>query len=338
MNTILVTGSAGFIGMHMVKRLLKSNFNVIGIDSVNKYYDVNLKYNRLAECGVQLSDKSEYGLYRSKLFGNYLFYYNNLRNAKFIRKVFQQNKIDIVIHLAAQAGVRYSLDNPKSYHDNNLVAFFNIIDAARLYDVKTFLYASSSSVYGDSLDVPFNEDMVTDKPVSFYAATKKCNEVIAFSYSKIFDLKTIGLRFFTVYGPWGRPDMAYFMFTERILKGKPIEIFNKGELKRDFTYIDDIIEGIHSLVYSSKNIPNSFSLFNIGNNAPIDILEFVSTIERKLGREAILRYKEMQKGDVRITYANTEKLNRITGYKSMTSIEKGIDSFVNWYNHYYFGI
>lgn len=330
---ILVTGSAGFIGMHLVLELVSKGFEVFGVDSINDYYDVSLKYSRLQNCGIEQKNISEVEFVRSRKFSNFHFLKFNLIQQEVVEKIFSNYNFDIVVHLAAQAGVRYSIENPRTYIDNNINSFFNIIDACRRHNIKKFIYASSSSVYGNSKDVPFNEKINVDKPVSLYAATKKANELIAHSYSEIYGLNTVGLRFFTVYGPWGRPDMAYFSFTKAILSGEKIKIFNKGELSRDFTYIDDIVDGIVKLI--NINLDLKYSVFNIGNDRPEKLIDFVEIIEKATGTNAVKEYVEMQKGDVLRTWASIESINQVTGYKPKIRLNEGIINFVNWFRTYY---
>lgn len=330
---VLVTGSAGFIGMHLVMELVTKDYEVFGIDSINDYYDVSLKHSRLQNCGIELEDISEFDFVQSSKFSNFHFLKFNLIQQDMVEKVFSKYNFEIVVHLAAQAGVRYSIENPRTYIDNNITSYFNILDACRRYEVKKFIYASSSSVYGNSKDAPFDESMNVDKPVSLYAATKKANELIAHSFSEIYGITTVGLRFFTVYGPWGRPDMAYFSFTKAILEGQKIKIFNKGELSRDFTYIDDIVNGIVKLI--NVKLASKYSIFNIGNDSPEKLINFVEIIENATGKIAVKEYVEMQKGDVLRTWAKIDSLNQITGYKPKVQLNEGISNFVNWFRNYY---
>jgi UDP-glucuronate 4-epimerase len=332
-ENVLVTGSAGFIGMHVVIMLLKNGFNVIGVDSLNSYYDIELKYSRLKECGIK-TDKFQNCGNQSSTFSNYVFFNFDLVNRDEIEYIFNQLNIDIVIHLAAQAGVRFSITNPDTYIKNNIDAFFNVIDVSRINNVKHFIYASSSSVYGNAIEVPFKETLKVDEPVSLYAATKKSNELIAHSYSEIYNLPTTGLRFFTVYGPWGRPDMAYFDFTKSIMESKPINIFNKGILSRDFTFIDDIVDGIFKVMMGRDIQENTYEILNIGNNTPVKLIDFISQLENIIGISAIKRYVEMQKGDVNITFSDIDKISTY-GYLPKTSIAEGLGFFVKWYKSYY---
>lgn len=332
-KNILVTGSAGFIGMHLVIELANIGYNVFGIDNINDYYDLNLKYARLANCGIEKNNIKNNELIQSSKIKNYFFSKIDLSNTQAIETILKDKKIDIIIHLAAQAGVRYSIECPETYIQNNLNCFFNIINAAQKNRISKFIYASSSSVYGNLKSTPFDEKMNADMPVSLYAATKKCNELIAHSYSEIYNLQTVGLRFFTVYGPWGRPDMAYFSFTKAMFAGDEIKIYNKGELSRDFTYIDDIIEGICSLI--KTDLVNKYSVFNIGNDKPEKLMNFVKMIEKEVGKSANLKMMEMQKGDVEKTWANIEYLKNVTGYKPKTNLEIGLHKFVRWYKEFY---
>jgi UDP-glucuronate 4-epimerase len=327
-KTILITGCAGFIGFHLAKRLLVNNYFIIGVDNINSYYDVDLKKARL-----QLLKEHE----------NFSFVLASLEDREAIENVFAKNKIDIVINLAAQAGVRYSLENPYAYTQSNIVGFMNILECCRRHRIDHLLYASSSSVYGANGNVPFSLGDKVDHPVSLYAATKKANELMAFTYSHLYDLPTTGLRFFTVYGPWGRPDMSYFKFTKAILKGESIQVFNGGNMKRDFTYVDDIVEAIFILLDKKPEriqVPTILShapykIYNLGNNQPVELMQFISVIEEKLGKRAIKEFLPMQAGDVTMTYADIAELEKDTGFKPTTSIKDGIGKFVDWYKDYY---
>jgi UDP-glucuronate 4-epimerase len=331
---ILVTGSAGFIGSHLCLVLQSAGHMVTGMDNLNSYYDTSLKYARLAFQGINRNEI----LYNKLIEGSksIRFIEMDLQDAGNLQALFAREKFEIVINLAAQAGVRYSITNPKEYIDSNITGFFNVLEACRNFPVKSLIFASSSSVYGNSEKVPFLETDATDNPISFYAATKKSNEVLAHSYARLFKIPTIGLRFFTVYGPWGRPDMAMFMFTKSILEGTPLKVFNKGELFRDFTYIDDITQGISSIVnYLDKNDSLAYELFNIGNSKPVNVLDFIRAIESETGKIAQLDFQPMQNGDVIQTYASTEKLDRFFAYKPSVEIKEGIKNFVRWYREYY---
>ena len=336
---ILITGAAGFIGFHMSLRLLKEGIPVIGLDNLNDYYDVNLKYSRLAEL-EKVSKKLgiEFNLYKGDLTDQFL-----------VKKIFINNKIQKVIHLAAQAGVRHSIDNPKAYIDSNLVGFNFILEACRENKVKHLIYASSSSVYGGNKKVPFNEDDGVDHPVSLYAATKKANELMAHCYSHLYDIPCTGLRFFTVYGPWGRPDMALFLFTKAILEKKPIKVFNMGNMIRDFTFVDDIIESMYRLLDKPPKTNKKFNplkptpseswcpykIFNIGNSNPVPLMDYISAIEKSLNLTAEKVFLEMQPGDVESTSANTSSLEEWTNFKPNTPYQEGVNKFVNWYRDFY---
>jgi UDP-glucuronate 4-epimerase len=334
MKNILVTGSAGFIGFHLTKALLVAGFKVVGIDNINNYYDQQLKHTRL--------DNLENFVGQNSLVQNYNFIKMDICDESSLTQLFADNNFDIVINLAAQAGVRYSIENPGAYIKSNLVGFSNILECCRHFDIKHLLFASSSSVYGMNKKQPFSEDDVTDSPVSLYAATKKSNELLAHSYSHLYGIPATGLRFFTVYGPYGRPDMAYYKFTKAIDSGKSIDVYNNGHMKRDFTYIDDIIQGIMKLIVNSsiKDITNdnepymAFQIFNIGNNKPISLRKFISSIESALGKKAIENLKPMQDGDVVSTYADINKIKNYCGFVPLTSIEKGMKNFVEWYKEY----
>lgn len=331
---ILVTGAAGFIGFHLAKKLCDSNWNVIGLDNLNSYYDVKLKNDRLNQLLP---------------YSNFKFYKLDLIERESIKKLFKEEKFDYVVNLAAQAGVRYSLENPYSYIDSNLSGFLNILEGCRHNPVKHLIYASSSSVYGANTKMPFSVHDNVDHPVSLYAATKKANELMAHTYSNLYKIPTTGLRFFTVYGPWGRPDMALFIFTKNIAEGKPIDVYNNGKMKRDFTFIDDIVDGIIKLIPSiSESNPNwnghepdsatsfaPYKLFNIGNNQPVELLRFIEVIEDKLGKKAIKNFLPIQPGDVPATYANVDDLVNAVGFKPNTPIEDGVSKFVEWFKDYY---
>ena len=333
MNKVLVTGAAGFIGFSLCNELISHGIEVYGIDNLNNYYDPRLKKTRL---DILLQQ----GMGFSKI---------DISDNDEVDKLFREFKPTIVINLAAQAGVRYSLENPHAYINSNIVGFLNILEGCRKYSIEHLIYASSSSVYGLNKTFPFSENHNVDHPVSLYAASKKSNEAMAHSYSHIYSLPSTGLRFFTVYGPWGRPDMALYIFTKKILAGEPIDVFGHGKMKRDFTYITDIVEGIIKLMdkpplgnkkWSGKNpIPSTSSapwaIFNIGNNQPTELEYFISTIEKTLGKKAIKNYLKMQPGDVSETAADIDKLNKITGFTPSTSIEDGIPKFVSWYNTFH---
>lgn len=346
MKTILVTGSAGFIGSNLVKELLKTNeeISIIGFDSVNDYYDVSIKEYRLAKIEK---------LAESKPKCKYKFIKGNLADKALIEKIFTENKIDIVVNLAAQAGVRYSITNPDAYIESNIIGFYNILEACRNHPVEHLVYASSSSVYGGNKKVPFSTDDKVDNPVSLYAATKKSNELMAHAYSKLYNIPSTGLRFFTVYGPAGRPDMAYFGFTNKLVKGETIKIFNYGNCKRDFTYVDDIVEGVKRVMMSPPEKKNGedglpvppYKIYNIGNNNPENLLDFVQILSEELIRAGVLpqdydfdAHKElvpMQPGDVPVTYADTSALENDFGFKPSTSLREGLRKFAEWYKNFY---
>lgn len=333
---ILVTGAAGFIGYHLCEKLLIMGYEVIGLDNINDYYDVNLKYARLKELGIDREASSEFQNYvRSTKWGDqFIFVRMNLEDRINLPQLFENYSFDCVINLGAQAGVRYSIENPMAYVDSNITGFVNILEACRHHKVTKLLYASSSSVYGNSIEVPFSTDQNVDHPISLYAATKKSNELMAYTYSHLFGLQTIGLRFFTVYGPWGRPDMAMFLFTDAILNNRPIKVFNHGDLSRDFTYIDDIIQGI-ILIVEDKNQDEKYQLFNIGNSKPVQLVEFIEEIESATGKKAQKIMLPMQPGDVNQTWADVNGLRKRYGYDPDFSVKKGIASFVDWYQEFY---
>lgn len=331
---LLVTGAAGFVGFHLSKALLENNIEIVGLDNVNDYYDTKLKEDRLAV--LKKNDQ-------------FTFYKIDVSDKQKVTDLFEFEAPTHVVHLAAQAGVRYSIENPHAYVESNLVGFMNILEACRHYPVEHLLYASSSSVYGGNKIAPFSTNHNVDHPVSLYAATKKSNELMAHTYSHLYGIPTTGLRFFTVYGPYGRPDMAYFSFTKDILEGKSIKVFNHGEMERDFTYIDDIVEGIMKLV-DKKPEPNPdwdesqgdisestapYKIYNIGNNSPVKLMRFINALESALGIEAVKEYMDMQPGDVKRTYADMTDLEEDIKFKPTTSIEDGLGKFVEWYKQYY---
>ena len=335
---ILVTGAAGFIGSKLAYRLAERGDEVIGLDNINDYYDVRLKLGRLTQCGI-ISHSGRYidgSIRQSTKFENYRFIKMDLADRGQMAEFFEQEKFDVVVNLAAQAGVRYSITNPYAYLDSNLVGFMNVLECCRHNDVKYLVYASSSSVYGMNDKVPFSEDDRVDNPVSLYAATKKANELMAHSYSKLYGLPTTGLRFFTVYGPWGRPDMAPMLFATAISKGEPIKVFNNGNLSRDFTYIDDIVEGTIQVIDhqpKAEECPNNvpWKVYNIGCSNPVQLMDFINEIESALGVEANKIFLPMQQGDVLKTYADTSKLERECGYKPSTTLHDGIGKFIDWF-------
>lgn len=328
---ILVTGAAGFIGFHTVKRLLDRGDVVVGLDIINDYYTPRLKYGRLAECGIAESDVTEGQFVQSSIYPDYRFIKMKLEDREGLKSLFASEKFDKVMNLAAQAGVRYSIENPMAYVDSNLVGFANLLECCRYNGIKHLVYASSSSVYGANDKVPFSEDDQVDHPVSLYAATKKANELMAHVYSKLYGIPTTGLRFFTVYGPWGRPDMAPILFAKAISAGEPIKVFNNGNLSRDFTYIDDIVEGVIRVIDKAPVAEVPYALYNIGCSNPVKLMDFISTMEQALGREAKKIMLPMQSGDVYQTYADTSKLERDMGYKPSVSLKVGIGKFVEWF-------
>ena len=337
--TVLLTGAAGFIGFHVTKKLAENGIKIVAVDSINDYYSVSLKQSRLSELGLGIS-VSESAIpsaaIKSRKYPNLTFLKTDLASLGDTKKIFQSNQFDIVCHLAAQPGIRYSLINPGAYIENNIVAFFNLIQTSNEFKTPLFVYASSSSVYGNSNDVPFHENSDTDHPVSFYAATKKTNELLAHTYAHNFGMRTIGLRFFTVYGPWGRPDMAYYSFTKNIYEAKPITLFNNGSLKRDFTYVDDIAAGIYSIIASNGNpTKDTYKIYNIGNHESVELDRFVKAIEVATGKKAVIAYKPMQPGDVLATYADINEIQKDYKFKPSTSIEAGIWKFVEWFKSYH---
>lgn len=333
---ILVTGAAGFIGFHAVQMLLAEGHTVVGLDSLNNYYDVDLKYARLAVCGVERQQTQESKPVPSKTHPNYSFQQLDITHADKLDSLFRSEAFELVVHLAAQVGVRYSLENPPAYIQSNLVGFANVLECCRHYRINHLVYASSSSIYGTNDKIPFSEDDRVDHPVSLYAATKRSNELMAHTYSHLYGLKTTGLRFFTVYGPWGRPDMAMFLFTDAILKGKPIQVFNHGNLYRDFTYVDDVVDSIkHIVAFEPEGRPSKYNLYNVGNSKPVRLLDFIESIEKHTGKKAIKEYLPMQAGDVEKTWANVDKLKTDFDYRVQTSVDTGVKNFIDWYLSYY---
>ena len=322
-RTYLVTGGAGFIGFHLSKSLLEKGASVIGFDNMNDYYDVKLKEDRLSVL---------------ETYEKYTFVKGDLADNADVFRVFQEYRPQIVINLGAQAGVRYSIDNPRAYMESNMMGFFHILEGCRYFPVEHLVYASSSSVYGGTEKVPFSTDDKVDEPVSLYAATKKSNELMAHAYSKLYHIPVTGLRFFTVYGPYGRPDMAYFKFTNKILAGEPIQIYNNGDMYRDFTYIDDIVEGVENILCNPPAVNGKgarYKIYNIGNNKPVKLMDYIETLERCLGKTAVKEYLPMQPGDVYQTYADVSELMQDYDFKPDTSIEEGLSKFVDWYRMYY---
>lgn len=336
MSKILVTGAAGFIGFHVSKKLIDLGFEVYGIDNLNAYYDVRLKLDRLKELGIDTQSELFMRQQEVKSGSNESFRFSqmDLVDEHRLDHLFLKEKFDAVINLAAQAGVRYSIENPKAYIQANVVGFMNILEACRSNQIKHLIYASSSSVYGNQQKVPFSEKDRVDQPISLYAATKKSNELMAHVYSHLYGLKTTGLRFFTVYGPWGRPDMAPFLFTKAILNETPIKVFNNGDLMRDFTYIDDIVKGIIEVLLTDK-IQENYNIYNIGNNTPVKLLDFIQAVELACNKKAQLDFYPMQDGDVYQTFADIEDLKAVTGYIPKVKINEGIQEFVNWYKAYF---
>jgi UDP-glucuronate 4-epimerase len=332
---ILLTGAAGFIGFHATTRFLVEGHQVIGLDCINDYYDVNLKYARLKELGIM---ESEEGVFiQSTKYPGFSFVKGDITDKILLEGIFEKEKFNIIVHFAAQAGVRYSLVNPDAYIQSNIIGFYNILEACRKFPVKHLLYASSSSVYGNSIKVPFKETDMTDDTVSLYAATKKSNELLAYNYSHLFKIPTTGLRFFTVYGPWGRPDMAYYGFAEKIVKGEEISLFNGGDMYRDFTYIEDIVEGIYRLLdlpptISDYAVPKR--ILNIGHSSPVYMKEFISLMEDKLAKKAVVKSLPMQNTDVYKTYADITELEKLTGYCPVTHISVGMDNFISWFSSF----
>jgi len=331
---ILVTGSAGFIGSHITKRLVENKHEVVGIDCMNDYYDINLKRTRIGELGIKKDKKGEE--VKSEKYSNFVFSNLDLTNEDELKNLFSNHQFDVVCNLAAQAGVRYSIVNPAVYVDNNIRGFFNLLDVVSKNKVELFVYASSSSVYGNSTEMPFRIQSETSRPVSFYAATKKTNELMAYTYSELYKLKTIGIRLFTVYGPWGRPDMAYFDFTNKILKGEAISLYNHGQLQRDFTYIDDIVNGFVTIIETKGKFTSEYyKIYNLGNHDPVTLERFVKAIETAIGKKAMINYLPMQQGDVESTYADISESKKDFQFEPSTSIEEGIKKFVDWYRDYY---
>ena len=346
---ILVTGTAGFIGYHLARKLLERGDEVTGLDNINDYYEPSLKYNRLADTGIDKQVISYNHLIKSSAYPNYQFVKLELQDKENLFRLFESQKFDRVCHLAAQAGVRYSITHPYAYLDSNMVGFMNIIEACRHNHIEHLAYASSSSVYGMNESMPFSTHDNVDHPISLYAASKKSNELMAHTYSHLYELPTTGLRFFTVYGPWGRPDMALFLFTRAILNDQQIDVYNNGNMQRDFTYIDDIIEGVVRVIdhppegnpeWSGKDpdpasSPGPYRIYNIGNNNPVHLMDFIRAIEEEAGKEARKNFMPMQPGDVPKTWANVNDLIEDFGYKPQTDIWTGVKNFVEWYRAYY---
>jgi len=355
MNKTLITGTAGFIGFHLAERLIKEGYEVVGLDVINDYYDINLKYARLEYHGIDCDDyrkqdeadrleikaeapkiqpKIDPKFYASQKHPNYKFLRLDLADHDTIVNLMVEQKFDYVVNLAAQAGVRYSIDNPRAYTHSNINGFLSILEGARYSKVKHLIYASTSSVYGLNTEMPLSESQMTDRPMALYAATKKANELLAHSYSHLFDLPTTGLRFFTVYGPWGRPDMALFLFADAMLKDEPINVFNHGKMIRDFTYVDDIVESITRLIpkpapLNQDGVP--CQVFNIGNSAPVELMAYIEALEKALGKTAKKNFMDIQAGDVPATHADVSKLEEYVNFRPQTTVEEGVHSFVKWF-------
>ncbi len=346
---ILITGTAGFIGYHLVKKLSGKGLEIVGIDNINDYYDVNLKYARLEDTGILREEIEEGKVVKSKKLQDYSFIKMDLKDTNEVNRIFKKYKFDQVCHLAAQAGVRYSIENPKAYIESNLNAFANILEGVRNHKTGHLVYASSSSVYGLNESMPFSTHHNVDHPVSLYAATKKGNELLAHSYSYLYGIPVTGLRFFTVYGPWGRPDMALFKFVKNILEGKPIEVYNFGKMERDFTYVDDIVIGIEKVLSrppegnpdwnGMEPDPSSsispYKIYNIGNGKPVNLMDFIGVMEKSLGKEGDKKMMPIQPGDVVKTWADTKDLENDTGYRPSTPVETGVKNFIDWYREFY---
>lgn len=349
MKKVLVTGTAGFIGFHLAERLIREGYQVVGLDQINDYYDINLKFNRLKQHGIDATSMVNRDLQISSKFENYKFLKVDLADHDFVVNFMLSEKFDCVINLAAQAGVRYSIENPRVYTQSNIDGFLSILEGSRHSKVGNLIYASTSSVYGLNTKMPLSETAPTEHPMALYAATKKANEMMAHSYSHLFRLPTTGLRFFTVYGPWGRPDMALFLFTDAIINGRPIKVFNHGKMVRDFTYVSDIVESITRLVEKpatsdekwsgdNPNISTSsapYRIFNIGNSSPTPLMDYIDALETALGQKAVKNMMDIQPGDVPATHADTTSLEEYVNFKPKTSVQDGVANFVNWYKDYY---
>ena len=349
MKKVLITGTAGFIGYHLARKLVDMGFLVSGLDSINDYYDVDLKYNRLEQAGISRNHIGYNQVVTSSTSENYQFIQLKLEDREALLELFANRKFDVVVNLAAQAGVRYSLTHPQVYVDSNITGFLNILEACRHHPVENLIYASSSSVYGLNKNMPFSVSSNVDHPVSLYAASKKSNELMAHTYSHLFGIPSIGLRFFTVYGPWGRPDMALFLFTKAILAGEPIQVFNHGKMERDFTYVDDIVGGIERMVsrphmkeegWKPESPDPSYSsapykIYNTGNSRPVKLTDFIEAIEKATGKKAEWEMMPIQPGDVEQTWADVSTLKRDYNYNPVTPVETGIGRFIDWYRGYY---
>lgn len=334
MQKVLITGVLGFIGYHLAERLIAEGYDVVGIDNINSYYDVRLKNAKLPILGIKEDNVWPNIMHQSTKHVNFKFSKIDIKDRYNIEKLFEQEKFDIVCNLAAQAGVQYSLQNPHTYIENNITGFINLIDAAKTNKVKHFVYASSSSVYGNREDVPFKETDNVDNPISLYAASKKSNELMAHTYSHLYNLKTTGLRFFTVYGPWGRPDMAPFIFVKKISEGKPITVFNNGNMERDFTYVGDIVEGIYKVV-KGNNKQDKYKIYNVGNSNPVNLNDFIYSVEKVVRKKAKIDYKPIRSGDVLRTYSDISELKNDYGYEPKVDIKEGVNRFYKWYNNFY---
>jgi UDP-glucuronate 4-epimerase len=333
---ILVTGAAGFIGFHLSNVLVKQGHQVVGMDNINDYYDVNLKYARLEVLGIdRVSAENWRKTVSSSSYDNFTFQRLGLEDKEGLEALFSSSNFEVVCNLAAQAGVRYSLENPNAYVDSNLVGFVNILECCRHNKIKHLVYASSSSVYGTNTKIPFSTEDAVDHPISLYAATKKSNELMAHTYSHLFELPTTGLRFFTVYGPWGRPDMALFLFTEAIVQGKSLKVYNHGNMERDFTYVTDIVEGVKRIIEKPKSKENLYKVYNIGNSNSVKLMDFIKEIEVQVGRKGDKDFMDIQPGDVAKTWADVEGLIKDYDYQPNTPVKQGISDFVKWYKDFY---
>ncbi len=332
---VLVTGAAGFIGFHMCEGLLADGYTVYGLDNLNAYYEQSLKLSRLNILGIDSDELAPGNVYKGK--ERFTFLYQDLLDAEAFNALVSAIRPEIIIHLAAQAGVRHSIRHPQSFIDSNIQGFFNVLEACRNYPVRHLIYASSSSVYGTNTEIPFKESSQTDHPISLYGATKKAGEVLAHSYVELYKIPATGLRFFTVYGPWGRPDMAYYKFAHQIIAGDTIEVYNQGDMSRDFTYIDDIINGIHALMDHPPSLSSVIPhrILNIGRSSPVNLLTFIETLEKYLERKAVKKFMPLQQGDIPSTWADTYALQHLTGYAPTTDLDEGIRKFVEWYKVYH---